>query len=177
MQDPIQVRPLILAAGHKSFELAVAAAGDNVGNMEALSRLNGQVVSGFQFDGVTLVISFHNSLSLVVFPDHAAVQWQVLSDPPALEAAPFDDTVTLEFPSTLTVVWEWRATLEYFVGKELRLAPSDQYLFVILPESGRGGTVTAGGRGAAPCAAAGRCAGRSGDVPLPPARNVDSETV
>ncbi len=91
--------------------------------------INKQVVTGYQFDGIFLVISFENNLHLTVSPSEDRIKWNVVTEKPNIGTVPLEK-VYFELSSGVKFLWNWQSILNNFVGKQIIIAPSDQYLFI-----------------------------------------------
>lgn len=83
----------------------------------------------YQIGGSCVVLNFRNGLSLVIEAKERRVAWSVSSDGIVLSVRAQRDVV-FELPSGTRFEWDWKETLDSFVGNEVSIFPSDQLLFL-----------------------------------------------
>jgi hypothetical protein len=98
--------------------------------------INGHIVHSYQFNGVFLVLSFDNGKYLIVFPGKEQIEWDVVADKPEMigQINSCDSDTIFELPNGVQIVWNWKETLDTFVGRQVAISPSDQFLFIFYRE-------------------------------------------
>lgn len=92
--------------------------------------IHGKTVVDYQFGESTLVIKFPNELYLLISTGEEAVSRDVLSVGPSPTVPVSCQGILFEFPSGEKVLWSWKTILDNFIGKQIAISPSDQYLFI-----------------------------------------------
>ena len=116
---------------YDSFAKAVAAATKIAElNESKLAAINGKIVMDYQFNGDFLVISFNNGQYLTVSPSEKSIDWDVVSIKPQINEKIIEENVYFELASGTKILWDWKTTLDSFVGKQVAISPSDQVLFI-----------------------------------------------
>ncbi|MCG8486488.1 MAG: hypothetical protein MI756_03385 [Chromatiales bacterium] len=94
--------------------------------------INGHLVLGYQFNGSCLVVSFDNGKYLVVFPGKEKIEWDVVTDKPTFNEQIHSENsdIIFELPSGNHFSWDWEKILDTFVGRQVAISPSDQFLFI-----------------------------------------------
>ena len=115
---------------HSSFSAAVTSSKSiNDTRKSELELINKQVVTGYQFDGRLLVLSYENNLHLIISPTEELIEWKIVSKIPEIGKVT-KGTIYFELSSEIRFLWNWREILDNFIGKQIIIAPSDQYLFI-----------------------------------------------
>lgn len=117
---------------HRSFDKAVhAAMSQNIDSRRAKCELiNGKKVLDYQFDGEYLVVHFNNEKYLIISSGENKIIWDVVSTKPQVGTQIDYEDVYFEFSSGNQAAWDWKNVLDSFVGEQVAISPSDQYLFI-----------------------------------------------
>jgi hypothetical protein len=131
MNKVVQVTHGIIAREYNSLSEAVLSAEKCTQSFKNKCNLiNGKTVVDYQFDGSALVIKLDNELYLLISTGEMTVFWDVFSIRPSINVPVGCQGIEFEFPSGEKVLWNWKIILDNFVGKQIAISPSDQYLFI-----------------------------------------------
>ncbi|MDE1461027.1 hypothetical protein [Spartinivicinus poritis] len=130
MKKVIQVTQKIRANEYNSLSEATAASDRESIDKNKASLINGKVVVNYQFDGLNLILEFNNGNYLKVFAGINSVEWDVLLTKPTISDLNLQSNISFEFPSGDQVFWNWKAIFNSFIGKQVAISPSDQFLFI-----------------------------------------------
>jgi len=120
---------------YDTLSKAIDAGKSNIELKVKSKLINGQVVLGYQFNGTTLSIGFTNDKYLVISPGNYCITWDVVDKAPIIENRPLEQRVIFEFPNNKRAKWEWEEILDSFVGKQVAISSSDQFLFIFSRDS------------------------------------------
>lgn len=130
MEKVVKIRSGFRCIEHSSFTEAIKSAKiESDARKSELELITNQVVTGYQFDGVLLVISFGNNQHLTVSPGEDLIKWKVVSEKTEVDTVTHGTTY-FELSNGDRFLWNWKEILDSFVGKQIIIAPSDQYLFI-----------------------------------------------
>lgn len=131
MTKLVQVTQGIIAREYNSFSEAVgSAARCTQSAMNKCDMINGKTVVDYQFNGTSLVIKFDEELYLLISAGEISVVWDVLVAKPSVKKFMSCQGIIFEFPSGEKLPWNWKVILDDFIGKQVAISPSDQYLFI-----------------------------------------------
>ncbi|MCP3689953.1 MAG: hypothetical protein GY784_16230 [Gammaproteobacteria bacterium] len=133
----IQVSNNIIATGYDSLSAAISVSTRIRDSKKDLCKLiNKKVIVGYQFNGASLVLEAKDNIGLVVSMGKNAVEWDVVSHVPNIEKAKRDiNNVVFEFSDGERFFWNWKEILDEFIGKQIIVSPSDQYLFIFIRDN------------------------------------------
>lgn len=114
---------------HDSFGETVQAAQQKNKEIEA-SGINGKIFHQYTFNGRELVISTRDNAHLRIFSENETVKWEVRSTPPAISALSPTERTSFQLPNGTVLPWDWKPTLDRFLGKQFAISASDQNLFL-----------------------------------------------
>ncbi|OHX38157.1 hypothetical protein BJL95_23400 [Methylomonas sp. LWB] len=94
--------------------------------------INGRIVESYQFNGELLVIGFDNGKFLTIYPEENKIGWNVVSEWPMVTGKYENEyeNIYFKFPGGEEVLWNWKDILDSFVGKQVAISVSDQFLFI-----------------------------------------------
>jgi hypothetical protein len=103
---------------------------------EKCNVINGHVVLDYEFDGTCLIIHFYNGKYLIIHPGSEKIEWDVLKNKPnnILNSNQSNEGITFELSNGEKFPWNWKEILNGFIGKQIAISPSDQYLFIFSRE-------------------------------------------
>ncbi|MES9853141.1 MAG: hypothetical protein ABW170_15090 [Candidatus Thiodiazotropha sp. L084R] len=98
--------------------------------------INGHVVLDYEFDGTCLIIHFDNGKYLTVLPGSEKIEWDVVNNKPdnIVTVGQSNDGIMFELSNGEKFKWNWREILNSFIGKQIAISPSEQYLFIFSRE-------------------------------------------
>lgn len=114
---------------HDSFGESVQAAQQKNKEIEA-SGINGKIFNQYSFSGRELVISTGDSTYLRIFSEDEIVKWEVQSTPLSISTLSPAEKTTFQLPNGTVIPWNWKQTLDEFLGKQFAISASDQNLFL-----------------------------------------------
>jgi hypothetical protein len=134
MSKIIRVLPGIKAREYNSLaEASESAARSSRSVKYKCDMINGKIVVDYQFNGISLVVKFDNEMYLLVSPSENSINWNVLSSKPYTNEFGNYQDIIFEFTSGTRISWDWKVILDGFVGKQVAISPSDQFLFIFSP--------------------------------------------
>ncbi|MDH1007561.1 hypothetical protein N5J43_01510 [Pseudomonas nicosulfuronedens] len=114
---------------HDSFGETALAAQQKNKEIEA-SGINGKIFHQYAFNGRELVISTRDNAYLRIFSEDEILKWEVRSTPLAIGPLSPTETTSFQLPNGKVLPWDWKPTLDGFIGKQFAISASDQNLFL-----------------------------------------------
>jgi hypothetical protein len=114
---------------HGSFGETVQAAQQKNKEIEA-SGINGKIFHQYAFNGRELVISTRDNAYLRIFSEDEILKWEVRSTPLAISSLSPTERTSFQLPNGKVLPWDWKPTLDGFLGKQFAISASDQNLFL-----------------------------------------------
>lgn len=131
MNNTIQVLRSIRAYEDKSLSDAVTVSIDKDGlNKPKFDLINGRKAVRYKFNGFKLVITFENGMYLIVSPGDNLIEWDIVSVEPEIGNEEDLQNIFFEFENGNKISWDWKRILDSFIGKQVAISPSKQYLFI-----------------------------------------------
>ncbi|WP_428241560.1 hypothetical protein [Gynuella sp.] len=129
MYQDIPVKSLIEPTIYRSFEEAIVGSKQVSNLQKKLDHINGKTAIEYGFDGITLKLYFDSQFTLRVSIADKLIKWDV-EKTINLEASRLDQNYTFIFPNGEKFKWGWDAVFSKFIGKQVAISTSDQYLFI-----------------------------------------------
>ncbi|WP_315809005.1 hypothetical protein [Pseudomonas sp. C9-3] len=95
-----------------------------------VSGINGKIFNHYSFNGTELVVCTDDSTYLHIFSVGEGVNWEVRSTSPSINERSSSEEITFRLPSGTEIPWNWKETLDGFLGKQFAISASDQNLFL-----------------------------------------------
>ncbi len=95
-----------------------------------IESINGKTVTDYQFNGTVLIVSFNNGQWLIISPGEKLINWDVVSIKPIMMGEIIEQNIHFQLTNGNKILWDWKTILDGFLGKQVVISPSDQYLFI-----------------------------------------------
>jgi hypothetical protein len=133
MDNIIRITPCFQFNEYDSLSEAVAVAANSAeATQDKAALINRKVVVSYQFNGHTLVLSVADGWHLTVSLGATAINWDVVPIAPHILGDMTRQTLMFEFSDGELMHWDWQALLDNLVGKQIALAPSEPWLFILV---------------------------------------------
>lgn len=133
MNKIIRADFLLTPTEFHSFAESVSASNQKNSKQSEAWKINGKIVRSYKFNGKSLVIEFNNDKLLAIYPRKKSVTWDVLEKSLPLNTRPMETTFLFEIKGKI-LDFNWSSILDGFIGKQVAISPSDQYLFIFSKE-------------------------------------------
>lgn len=132
MTREIETVPYLLTTKYSSISEAVSGVRCIEKDTNKLENINGKIVTGYRFNGHSLIFSFDNNSYLKVSIGNSSIDWDVVFEEPLMISENLDDAILFKTNGVEDFLWEWKNLLNSFIGKQIAISPSDQYLFLFV---------------------------------------------
>lgn len=130
MTKIIKVDYLLTPVGYNSFLSSISTAEHKKNDSSKAWEINGKIVNNYWFNDNLLIIEFNNNKFLIISPGARAVTWDVLEEKPPIENCIDELDLFFEIPGGEVLGSSWKLILDSFIGRQVAISPSDQYLFI-----------------------------------------------
>ncbi|MDH1262929.1 hypothetical protein [Pseudomonas sp. GD03944] len=129
MRKTIKADFLLTPIGYNSFSEALSASAQKNSAHSKEVEINGRIVCNYAFNGKSLAIEFDNHKYLLIYPGKNSVNWDVVEKKPFIESLHHGCDLLFDIKGKLFDL-EWTKILNGFIGKQVAISLSDQYLFI-----------------------------------------------
>lgn len=134
MKNEIQVKLGITHTSYGSFEEAVVASKNRRSLLkEKLALIDGNVMTGYEFNGFDLCIKFGNGKYLTISPSGNSIAMDVVVNSTNIDMLLMDKNVSFVHTSGKVIDWEIEEILTQLLNKKIVISPSDQCIFIFEP--------------------------------------------